>query len=284
MFSRFNYSIFWNFLLITTGSILFSFGAKSVVIHHEFITGGIYGLSLLATRLTELFSPGVWYLIFNLPLFLVGWFFVSRRFFLYSLYSIIVVSLASEIIHYNLMISDQLYAAIAGGIICGAGGGIILRSLGSGGGLDIVAIMLNQRYNFGVGKTYLVFNCFLFSMLLSLYDIDTFIASIILVFISTMTLEHVLTLFNQRKIIYIISEKNQEISEILTQELNQGATFIKAQGAYSGKDKLILMAITNNIRLKRLEEAVFTIDEQALFIVENSFNVIGSTFGKRKIY
>ena len=63
-----------------------------------------------------------------------------------------------------------------------------------------------------------------------------------------------------------------------------GATFIKGRGAFSGKDKEILMAITNNIQLKRIEETVFTIDPEALFIVENSYDVIGSSFKKRKIY
>ena len=56
------------------------------------------------------------------------------------------------------------------------------------------------------------------------------------------------------------------------------------KGAFSGKDKFIIMAITNNLQLKKLESAVFQADEQALFIVENSFNVIGSNFGRRKIY
>ncbi len=67
-------------------------------------------------------------------------------------------------------------------------------------------------------------------------------------------------------------------------DLHLGATFIKGRGAYSGRHKEILMAITNNIQLKRMEEKVFSIDPDALFIVENSFDVIGSSFRKRKIY
>lgn len=93
-----------------------------------------------------------------------------------------------------------------------------------------------------------------------------------------------LVLFNQRKIVYVISDYSQEIAEALREELDQGATFIKGQGAFSGNDKLILMTITNNIQLKKMENIIFKLDEHALFIVEDSFNVIGSTFGKRKIY
>ena len=179
-----------------------------------------------------------------------------------------------------------LYAtpAFAGGIICGTGSGIVLRSLGSGGGLDIVAVILNQKFNMGFGKLYLIFNAVLFSFFITAYNADIFIASVILVFITSISLENILAMFNQRKVIFIVSDQNEAISNVLVHELHQGATFLKGRGVYSGMDKLILMAITNNIQMKRVEEAVFKIDPKALFIVENSFNVIGGNFGERKTY
>jgi uncharacterized membrane-anchored protein YitT (DUF2179 family) len=104
------------------------------------------------------------------------------------------------------------------------------------------------------------------------------------VFISSVSVEYVLSMFSQRKIAYIISDKNEDISRTIIQDLRHGATFIQAKGAYSGQDRNILMTITNNVQLKRLEQAVFTVDADALFIVENTFNVIGKRFGRRKIY
>ncbi len=277
-------SIPWNLLLLTLGSVVFSLGINAVIVHNNFVTGGVFGGALLLFYKTGLFSPPIWYLLINIPLFIIGWFFVSRRFFFYSLYGVLAVSVSSELIVLNFNIQEQVYAAVAGGIICGIGGGITLRSLGSAGGLDIVAIILNQRFNIGIGKVYFVFNLVLFSLAASFYTPDIVIASIILLFISSLSVEYMLSMFNQRKIIYVISDRNEEISKCFSQVLKQGATFIKGKGAYTGKDKLILMAITNNLQLKKLESAVFAIDAHALFIVENSFNVIGSNFGKRKIY
>ena len=277
-------SILWNLVLLTMGSVLFALGINGAVINNSFITGGLYGATLLIYYKTQLLSPSLWYLIFNIPLFVLGWFFVGRRFFWYSLYGMLVITLATQWITIDFQIKDQLYAAIAGGIVSGAGSGIILRSIGSAGGLDIAAIMLNTRFNFGIGKVYMLFNVLLFGLTMSFYSPDIIIASIILVFISSTTVEHVLSLFNQRKIVYVISEKNEAIAKTFSEVFRQGATFIKAKGAFSGNDRLILMAITNNLQLKKLENAVFNVDEHALFIVENSFNVIGSTFGKRKIY
>ncbi len=281
---KYTYSPAWNLLVITVGASLFSLGAKAIVFHNNFITGGIYGTGLLIYYKTHWLSPGIWYFLFNLPLLVIGWFFVSRRFLLYTLYAVLVTTISSELIDFNFGIHEQIYAAVAGGILCGTGGGITLRSLGSGGGLDIIGVILNQKFNLGFGKFYLVFNAVLFSFVITYYNADIFIASIILVFIMSVSLDYMLALFNQRKVIFIVSDKNEEIAGVLVNDLHQGGTFLKGCGVYNRKDKLILMAITNNIQMKRVEETVFNIDPQALFIVENSFNVIGSNFGERKVY
>lgn len=281
---EFRYSWGWNLILLTIGSIIFVVGINGIVIHQGFITGGAYGACLLIYYKTHLLTPGYWYFLINIPLCILGWLFVSKRFVLYSIYAVLIITLASELIKIDFGIHQQIYAAIAGGFICGAGGGVVLRSLGSAGGLDIVAVILNKYFNIGIGKVGLVFNFILFSLLVSTYGSDIFIASIILVFVSSSSLDYFLSLFNQRKVVYVVSDQTCKIADVITQEMKIGATFIKARGAYSGKEKDIIMTITNNLRLKRLEEAIFTIDSHALVIVENSYDVIGSTFGRRKIY
>ncbi len=281
---NFKFSVPWNLFLLTVGAVIFVIGVNGIIIHHNFIPGGLYGLCLFIFYKTDLFSPGVWYLFLNLPLCVLGWMLVSRRFVLYTLYSVLVITFASEFITINLGIHEQIYAAIAAGFVCGAGCGIMLRSLGSAGGLDIIAIIFNKYFNIGIGKTFLIFNLVLFSLVISNYSTDIFIASIILTFITSNSLDYFLSLFNQRKIVYVISESSKEIAKTIMKEMKIGATFIKGRGAYSGRNKDILMAITNNIQLKRLEETVFTIDSDALFVVENSYDVIGSSFKKRKIY
>ena len=277
-------TICWDILLITLGSFIFSVGVESILVHQKFIIGGLYGVCLFIYYKTNLLSPGQWFFILNIPLLITGWIYLSRRFFYYSVYGVTAVTFFTEILHLNFPIENQLYAAVAGGVICGIGAGIVLRSRGSGGGLDIIAIILNQKLNFGIGKFFMIFNAILFSVVLSQYKPDIVIASLILTFISTFSLEQVLALFNQRKIVYILSDKHKEITESITKDLHMRATLIAARGAYSGAEKEMVMTITNNLQLKRLENRVFNIDENALFIVENSFNVIGADLGKRKMY
>lgn len=277
-------AVSWDILLLTLGSLVYAVGAEAILVHHNFIIGGIYGTALLIYYKSNLLSPAIWYFLLNIPLLITGWIFLSRRFFFYSLYGVCTLTLFAEILTLNFAIHDQMYAAIAGGAICGVGAGINLRSRGSGGGLDIVAIILNQKFNFGVGKFFMLYNIALFTFVFSQYEPDIVIASIILTFIASIAVDHVLSMFNQRKIVYILSNDYQDIVDRITLEMKQGVTMIEARGAYSGKKKQMLMTITNNLQLKRLEEKVFDIDPEALFIVEDSFNVIGSNFGKRKMY
>jgi uncharacterized membrane-anchored protein YitT (DUF2179 family) len=84
--------------------------------------------------------------------------------------------------------------------------------------------------------------------------------------------------------VFIISDFSDYISDQIIKNLGVSSTFINGYGAYMRQPKNVLMTVINNVQLKRLEEIVFTEDDKALFIVENTFNVIGSTFSKRKIY
>lgn len=283
-FENVRFKIWWNLFLITVGSVIYAVGLAGIVVHHNFIPGGLFGLGFLIYYIIPVISAGAWFFIINIPLFILAFRKVSLRFVLYSLYAMTVATLAYELISVDFGVKDQLYAAILAGGICGFGGGVVLRSLGSNGGLDVLAVMLNQKYNIGIGKVYFFFNLALFSGGAFVLDIDLLIASLILVFVMSVVLEYTLALFSQRKIVMIISEHHERIATDMLEHLRMGATFIKGTGAYTRKDRNIIMAITNNIMLKRLEEVVFTVDENAIFIVENTFSVIGSSFSRRKIY
>ena len=84
--------------------------------------------------------------------------------------------------------------------------------------------------------------------------------------------------------VIIISELSEAISEVIIHKLKRGATFINGRGAFSGKSKELILTVVNNYQLKRLEEAVFSIDPDAFVITDNTFNVLGRGFSYRKVY
>jgi uncharacterized membrane-anchored protein YitT (DUF2179 family) len=278
------YSIPWNLFLITFGSLLYAVSLKGIAASHGFVPAGLFGVSVLIHALSDTLGPGIWYIILNIPMFLLSWFFISRRFLLYSLYAMVLTGAAYALIDVDFGIQNQLYAAVSCGALIGAGAGIVLRSLGSNGGLDVVGVILWQRYNIGLGKFYFVFNLALFSFTLLHLEVDLVIASLIMVFISSAAMDYFLSMFSQRKLAIIVSEHTDRIAGEIMKRLKIGCTFLDGRGAYHNRRKEVLLTVINNIQLKRLEEVVFTEDPEALFIVENTFSVIGSTFSRRKIY
>ena len=284
LYHRFISSVLWNLLLISAGSLVFGIGLKSIAIPHGFITGGISGLTLLFYYVSGLLSPGLWYLIVNIPIFLVGWVHISRRFFFYSLYGVAALSLTIDLIGFTLPIREPMLAVLAGGVLMGAGSGLVLHSLGSAGGLDIIGIILNQKFSIRLGTFYFAFNLVLFAFSFGALDADLVLYSLFMSFISSQTLDYVLAFSNQRKMVFIISDLNDHIAKEIHSRLNRGVTFLEGSGAYTGKAKKIILTVVHNYQLKRVEEAALSIDPEAFIITENTFNVLGRGFSRRKVY
>lgn len=278
------YSIPWNLFLITLGSFIFALALKGIFIPHGMITGGFSGLGLLALYATDKFTPGLWYLILNIPVFILGWIFISKRFLYYSFYGMISMTLIIEMVNFDFKITDPWLAALAGGTLIGCGAGIIFRSLGSAGGNDIISIILNQRLGVRIGTYNFLFNFILFLFSFGALKTDIIIYSMAASYIASQVMEYCMTLFNQRKMIIIISDKNKEIAYDINHKLRRGATFLKGEGTYTGKPKDILLTVANPFQIKRVEEIAFSIDPDAFMITENTFNVLGKGFSQRKVY
>lgn len=281
---KMSYSIPWNLFLITLGSVIVGIGLKAIVIPHGMITGGFSGAGILIYYYTHFLTPGIWYFILNIPVFILGWLFVSRRFLLYSLYGTIVLTLVMDLIQFKIPVNDLMLAALAGGSIIGAGSGIVFRSLGSAGGNDIISIMLNQRFGIRIGSYNFCFNFILFIFSFGSLNTDIVLYSMAMSFITSQVLEYFMTLFNQRKMIFIISNNPRQIADEILNKLNRGATFLKGEGAYTGSKKDIILTVINNYQIKRVEEIAFNIDPEAFLITENTFNVLGKGFSTRKVY
>ena len=282
--TRITSSVPWNLLLITAGSLIIALALKGIAFQHAFIPGGFFGVASLIYFATELGRISIWYVLFNIPLFIIAWKFISRRFLLYSLYAMLFFTGIYAFLDVNFQIHNQLYAAVTCGVLSGLGAGIVLRSLGSNGGLDVMGVLFYQKFNIGLGKFYFFFNAVLYAFSFIFFDNDLVIASMIMLFCTSFAMEYALSMFSQRKVVLVVSDKPGKISAMINQEFNMGSTLLNGVGGYSGAPKQIVLTVINNIQLKRLEEIVFTIDPAALFIAENTFSVIGSNLARRKIY
>jgi len=277
-------SLPWNLFLLCLGSFLYVVGYNGIAKHHAFIPGGLYGLAVLIRDGTGMFSVASMYALFNVPIFLLALHGVSRRFFMLNLFCMAVTAWLTSALQLDFAIQDRLHAAIAAGAIMGAGCGIILRSNGAGGGLDVLAVMLNQRFGLRFGLFYFVVNALLMVAAAARIAPDLVVSSIVLQCICSMVTEYILSLFNQRKSVWIISARTEEISRRLGDETPLSGTIISGRGVYSGKQIEMLYSIAHNFDIKTIEDIVYDVDPEALFVVENTFTVFGGSLAPRKKY
>lgn len=274
-------AVWWNLLLLTIGGFLLATGVQAVAAPHGFLTGGILGAALLVWYATDMLTVSWWYLLLCIPICIWGWFCVGRRFLLYTAYGTLCTSLFGMVINFHFPVENPFYAAVLAGVLNGTASGIMLRTLGCSGGTDIIAVALKERWNISIGKFSFAFNAALFALASFTISLDMIIVSTIMVFIASNTLDYVLTAFNQRKMVFIISDHGEEICEAIIASEGYGATLLRGKGGYSGTDREILLTVTNNVALKRLENLVFSIDRSALYIVENTFYVSGGQFARK---
>lgn len=278
------FSIPYNLMLITLGSALIGFGIKAVAIPHGFLTGGMSGVALLVYYVVGGLEPGQWFWLLNLPIFTLAWWLVSRRFFLYSIYGMAVVGLFVDIMPQCLDIQDTWLAVFTCGVFIGLGAGMALRSLGSTGGTDILAVIANKRYNINIGKFRFLVDLAVFAAGFGFLDLELMLYSLAMTFVTGAVVDYSLNVFSERKMALVIAQNTEAVMRDVLDKLHRGATYLEGRGGFSGKRKQVIMVMVNNIQLKRLEEIVYSHDPDAFLIIGSGYNVLGKGFSSRKVY
>lgn len=275
------WTVFWNLLLIFAGSVLCALAIKGILVPKQFLAGGITGLALLGHYVFASLPIGFIYFLLNIPLFVVGWMFLGRRFFYYSLAGMLIFSAAMFWPYPVFPVEDMILNALAAGIITGIGSGIILRSLGSAGGLDILSIILFKRFSIRPGTTVIIFHAIM--LLIALYRIpmERVLYTMIYFFINAYFVNLVVIGLSQRKAIMVISPQWKEISQQIKEKLQRGVTIVQGLGGYSGQPLHILYSVITLTELSRFKEMVRKIDPNAFVVVTETLEVMGKRIGNQ---
>ena len=268
-----------NLAMITLGCCIYVYGMNAVMIPAHLFSGGLTGLAILFSYDHPGVDVGLLYFLLNIPLILLGWMAVGKRFIVYSLYGIVVFSLfASWIKPPALNLNDPLLAALLGGVICGVGCGLILKSTGSAGGLDILAVFLNRHFGIRIGTTSFVANALVLLLGFYYYDTTSALYSIILLYVSGGVINKVLSGLNPRVAVTIVSNNTQEICRQIIADTGRGVTFLDGRGGYSQSPKQVILTITATSDLPKLKTLIYRTDPRAFVIVNSTQEVLGQRF------
>ena len=268
--------------LIVLGSVIYAVGFQFFMFPNRIVSGGISGISMILNHFTH-WPVGMMVIAMNVPLFLIAWRHFGLDYLVGSLVGTAVSSLFVDLFASTGIVAttDPMLGSIIGGVIKGAGMGIIYYVGASTGGIDIVAKMLRQKYqqiNFGTIVLILdVMIVVVYALVLNQYESAMY--SLIGMYVVSKVVDLALYGIDNSSLCYIVSEKSEELAnEILSGHVHRGVTILEGEGAYSHRRKNVILCVIKRTQMGEMRRLVRRVDEHAFFIVTDAKNVFGTGF------
>lgn len=269
---------------IILGATLVGVALEIFLVPNQIIDGGITGLSIMSSHLSGV-PIGVFLTLLNLPFLILGYRTIGKTFALSTLLGVIVLSIATTLLHPVSAFTDETFlAAVFGGIFLGAGTGIVIRSGGSLDGTEIVAILFSKKSPFSVGETVMFVNVFILGSAGFVYSWDRAMYSLIAYYIAFKVIDLTIEGLNESKSCWIISDNFREIGDAIVDRLGRGVTYLNGEGGYTGDQKKVIFCVITRLEEAKLKSIVTELDPVAFLAVGNIHDVKGGRFKKKDIH
>lgn len=271
----------YGFILL--GVFLTAVGLDMFLVPNKIAAGGVSGIATIIYYVAH-FPVGVTMLAINVPLFLLGIKQLGLQFAIRSLFGTITLSLMIDLLAPVLPVPthNPLLASIYGGIITGVGIGIVFRSKGTTGGTDLAAAIINNYMKLSVGVVLFVIDAsVILAAGVAFKSAELALYALITVFLTSRVIDIVLEGFSYAKAALIISEKPEEVSQIIMDKLDRGVTALKGKGMFTGSDKDVILSVVTRSEIAVLKEYVHQIDPHAFVILTDVHEVLGEGFKRR---
>ncbi|MCH5332405.1 MAG: YitT family protein [Agathobacter sp.] len=282
-----NKNKFRDFLFIALGSGLMALAISSIYDQIGLITGGFSGISILVRNLTEgIISGGVplWLsnLLLNLPVFVLAYRKFGGRYVGKSIFGTVMLSVWLYLIPpMDLTEGDFLLAALFGGVISGAGIGLVLRAGATTGGTDLVASLVHARLrHYSVVQIMQVIDAVIVLAGLYVFGLRPTLYAVVVIFVIMRVSDFILEGFKHSKAALIITERHEEVAQRLMKELDRGVTGLTARGMYTHRSECVLYCVVSRKEIVRVKDIVDEMDPNAFVIVSDVREVLGEGFLK----
>ncbi len=272
-----------NYALVTLGSLILASGIVFFIVPFDFVPGGVYGLSILIHELTG-WPIGMISLGVNIPLLLLGTKVLGANLGVKTVYSMVISSVAIDFFQLVLKVpaltDNILVGAIFGGFLVGLGVSIVIRGNASTGGTDTVGQLISHFTKIAVGKLFLVIDgVIVLAGILVFMNIDSAPYAIISIFVISRTVDYMISGFENRKAVFIISEKTEALREFILNDLDRTGTLLMGKGLYfSDQDRRVILTTLTRKEMMRLQNYIAHRDPEAFVMAFNTTEVFGSGF------
>lgn len=268
------------YVIITISALLNAIAISLFIDPNNLAPGGVTGISIIISRFVPI-ETGTLIFVFNIPILLFAVWQFGMRFTISTIYAIALISSFTNLLApIGAATDDILLAALAGGVIYAVSIGLIMKVGATTGGMDIIVKWLRMKLPYlKTGVLFFITDVIIVSASGIVFrDIDAALYAGITVVVNSIVLDLVLYGRDEAKLLYIISDKPKEITERILTELDIGVTYIEGRGAYSGKEKQVLMCVAKKQMSPRVEVIVKEEDADAFMVITSATEIFGEGF------
>lgn len=275
--------------MILAGSAVYACGVNLFIVSAKLYNGGLLGLAqIFRTLLQETlgFDPGFDYagiiaFLLNIPVMLLTYKTIGKEVIFKTFFCLAFQTILLSVIPVTPLIDDSLTACIIGGILCGAGTGMVLTNGGSSGGTDLIGMYFTKKNIGSVGRIAIYINIFVYAIAFTIMaDVNRIIYTLIFTVISNLTLDRMHSQNINCEVLIISKHDDAEIQNAIILEMRRGVSYWEGYGAFTGDNSRILYIVVSKYELPLLKKIVKRIDPHAFVAVKNGINVLGN-FEKR---
>lgn len=268
-------------LVIIIGSFISSLGVNLFLSNAKLLSGGVTGIALILQYLWEIPS-GITVFLLNIPLFFVSYKYLNKRFTIYTAIGMLSFSTALMItkpLSTLVQVDDMLLYCIYGGVLSGIGSGLIFYRNGSTGGTDIITMVIRKKYsNFDIGQVGFAFNLIIVTVSIFIFGLPRALYTLISMFITSTILDKVLNGFTSKKLLLILTEKEDDIINYVIKDMNRGITALMAEGGYTRDKKRLLYVAVTTSQMISLKTKILRVDPKAFITIIDVSEVKGKGF------
>jgi uncharacterized membrane-anchored protein YitT (DUF2179 family) len=279
-------NVVWRAFLILAGGFIAAAGINVFLVPFKLLTAGVAGVALLIHYIAPFAPVGVLMILLNIPIFILAWIYIDRRFTIWSFFGMISLSGFLEITRgwsAWMPVNDLYMALIVGGLLSGVGVGLTFRARGSMGGTDILAAIIRKYYSTSIGSAQFVLNAAIVLALGLLFTFQSALASAFSIFFEAWATDRTILGLNTSVTLMVITDSPHEVGDALMNQLRRGVTYFSGKGAYLGKEKEIVYCVLPMRQMSLAKAIVERIDPNSFSTVSNTVEVIGRGFKRLPI-
>ncbi|MDR0616194.1 MAG: YitT family protein [Synergistaceae bacterium] len=264
---------------VSIGAVIYTFGVMSFTVPFRFPDSGVTGISVLLNYQLGISLP-LMVSVANIVLLAWAWRELSARVVFWTIYGVLLVTVLMHLMEgAPFPNTDQkLLIALMGGAIKGYGSGVVFRSGGSLGGIDIVILYLQKKYGVEIGKYSFYFNLCILGASVFVVGAENAMFGLMGVYTSSLAIDNAISSFEKRRLIFVITNDPQAVIDYISSTLRRGTTVISAHGGYSGSDRPMVMCVLTKRQSVDLKRHLSETQPKAFMVLSDASEVLGRGF------